>query len=45
MHLFYTSQRNVAAVLAALPDLQPASQDLIAEGDKVAAHYVLRGTH
>ena len=33
------------AVLAAFPDLQLASQDLIAEGDKVAAHYVLRGTH
>ena len=39
------TKRHVAAVLAAFPDLQLASQDLIAEGDKVAAHYVLRGTH
>ena len=39
------TKRDVAAVLAAFPDLQLASQDLIAEGDKVAAHYVLRGTH
>ena len=39
------TKRDVSAVLAAFPDLQLASQDLIAEGDKVAAHYVLRGTH
>ena len=37
------TKRDVAAVLAAFPDLQLASQDLIAEGDKVAGHYVLRG--
>ena len=39
------TKRDVAAVLAAFPDLQLANQDLIAEGDKVAAHYVLKGTH
>ena len=33
------TKRDIAAVLAAFPDLQLASQDLIAEGDKVAAHY------
>ena len=39
------TKRDVAAVLAAFPDLQLTGQDLIAEDDKVAAHYVLRGTH
>ena len=39
------TKRDVAAELAAFPDLQLTSQYLIVEGDKVAAHCVLRGTH
>ena len=34
----------MAAMLADFPGLQRASQDLIPEGDKVAPHFVLRGT-
>ncbi|MCH8351317.1 MAG: ester cyclase, partial [Chloroflexi bacterium] len=37
------TKRDVAAVLAAFPDLQLTGQDLIAENDTVAAQSFLRG--
>jgi steroid delta-isomerase-like uncharacterized protein len=35
----------VAGLRAAFPDLQLVEHDMIAEGDKVAARFVMRGTH
>lgn len=34
-----------AGLLAAFPDLDGSIDDMMAEGDKVAARYTLRGTH
>jgi steroid delta-isomerase-like uncharacterized protein len=36
---------TIAMYLAAFPDLNFTLEDLIAEGDKVVAHWTLRGTH
>lgn len=36
---------NVEMVRAAFPDLDVTTEDLIAEGDKVATRYTLTGTH
>ena len=38
-------RENVEMVRAAFPDLDVTTEDLIAEGDKVATRYTLRGTH
>ncbi len=35
----------VSGYVAAFPDVQPAIEDLIAEGDKVVARLTYRGTH
>jgi predicted ester cyclase len=34
-----------AALLAAFPDSTYTVEDIVAEGDKVAARYIMRGTH
>ena len=39
------SKQHAAGLLAAFPDLNGSIDDIIAEGDKVAARYILRGTH
>ena len=38
-------RRNVAAFRAAFPDLEPAIEQMVAEGDWVAVRLTLRGTH
>jgi steroid delta-isomerase-like uncharacterized protein len=38
-------KQDTSAVYAALPDLQCTIDDLVAEGDKVAVRYTLRGTN
>src|SRR5215207_7904481 len=44
-----TGPEGVKAVVAmfrsAMPDLKVVIEDMIAEGDKVATHYALEGTH
>ena len=41
-----TIKQTIAGLLfRAFPDLQATEQDLLAEGDKVATHRLLRGTH
>jgi steroid delta-isomerase-like uncharacterized protein len=37
--------RAVDALRAAFPDLQVTIEDMVAEGDRVATRYTLRGTH
>jgi predicted ester cyclase len=39
------SKQYIAATLAALPDTHASIDDMIAEGDKVAVRYTIRGTH
>ena len=39
------SKQFIGMYLAAFPDLHLTAEDLIAEGDKVAARFTLRGTH
>ncbi len=39
------SRQFIGMYLAAFPDLHLTAEDLIAEGDKVAARLTLRGTH
>ena len=39
------SKQFIGMYLAAFPDLHLATEDLIAEGDKVVARFTLRGTH
>jgi steroid delta-isomerase-like uncharacterized protein len=36
---------TIAMYLAAFPDLNFTLEDMVAEGDKVVAHWTLRGTH
>jgi steroid delta-isomerase-like uncharacterized protein len=39
------SKQYITSMLAAFPDLNGSIDDMIAEGDKVAARYTMRGTH
>ena len=46
--IFASSQgveKYVTGFLAAFPDMQHTVEDLIAEGDRVAARFTARGTH
>lgn len=38
-------QQAISTYLTAFPDLQMTIEDLIAEGDEVAARFTIRGTH
>ena len=44
-HDLASFRQYVAATLAAFPDLSLSLGELIAEGDKVAVHWTLHGTH
>jgi len=39
------SKKYMSNILAALPDSNASIEDMVAEGDKVALRYTLRGTH